>query len=126
MTSLAELDNNKTQLNIYFNALSLNLTSTSNLLPSFEDYNTLFATDSMMTDAMDGIGRGASYAIGALVDHIHLIAAIQREFNMRVKTRDLYFVDGQDDVNKMLDYVDFMHGSYRSYMSGKSQEQEHE
>lgn len=123
MTPLQELDNTQTQLHTYFNALELNFTSTANPLPSFEDYNQLLDNSTTITAAQDGASRGASFAIGALVDHAHLVAAIQREFNMRAKSRALYFVDGQDDINKVLDYISFMHGSYTNYIRGKAPEQ---
>lgn len=123
MNSLAELTNTQTQLNAYFKALSLNLTSTANPLPSFEDYNQLLVSDSTMVAAQAGASQGASYAIGALVDHAHLLAAIDREFNMRAKPRALYFVDGHDDIIKLLDYISFMRGSYYNYIRGKSLEQ---
>lgn len=126
MSSVTELDTLAGNLEDYFDLLQTNLETPSQPLPSFEDYIGNLIYDDLLTDAQAGSVRGPSFSIGAAVDAAHLVAAIQREFAMRSKSKIAYFADGQDDVGKLLDYIDYMHGSYTGYMNGITPQQRQE
>lgn len=107
----------------YFNAVSLNLTSTANALPSFEDSVDSLLYDEILNEAILGANRAASYSTGALTDTVHQIIAINREFDMRTQTKASYITaaindSGTDAVN----YQD-LYGRYFNYFRGTSPEQ---
>jgi len=126
MSSFNELDVFDTQLTNYFTALATNFGNPASTLPSFEDYSTTLSYDVLLTEAQAGAIRAASYSTGALVDSVHMIAAIQREFNMRTKTKAQYFLDAQDDMNRVVDFIGFMRHKYSNYMRGTTPEQSKE
>lgn len=110
-------------LHNYFNELSLNLLSTGNLLPSFEDFVAALAYDVIQTDAVQGSLRSASYSTGALSDSVHLVAAVIREFGMRSKLKAQYFEDAEFDADTIVGYIDALFGQYLNYYRGTSPEQ---
>lgn len=126
MSSFTELATFETQLTAYFNLLGANLLTPSSPLPSFEDYSAALTYDVLLTEAQAGADRAASRSTGALVDSVHMIAAIQREFNMRTKTKVQYFLDAGEDVSNVVDFVDFIQAKYRGYMKGTTPEQSRE
>lgn len=126
MSSIDELRTLKDKLQDYFDKLSLNLSNTSNPLPSFEDYIAFLTYDALLTDAISGSDRAASYSNGALTDTAHMVAAISREFAMRTKSKASYFTDGEDDSSRVSTFMDTMFGRYYNYIRGTSPEQSRE
>lgn len=126
MSSFSELATLETQLTTYFTALSANFANPALAMPSFEDYIGALGYNVLLTEAQAGAQRAASYSTGALVDTVHMIAAIQREFNMRVKTKAQYFLNANEDTNKVVDFVEFMSAKYSNYMRGTTPEQSKE
>jgi hypothetical protein len=123
MSVATQLKNITDKLQGYFSALSLNLTSTANALPSFEDYVSLLDYDEIYTQAVDGAERAANYATGALSDTVHQVIAINREFDIRSKTKSQYFSDGiVDSATDAANYQD-MYGRYTNYYRGTAPEQ---
>lgn len=123
MSSATQLRAITLKLRDYFNKVSLNLTSTGNALPSFEDYVADLIYDNIQTDAVQGSLRAASFSNGALADTVHLTAAIIREFGMRAKTRAMYYDDAESESGTMADYFDLLYGQYLNYYRGTSPEQ---
>lgn len=122
-SSTDELTTITDQLSDYFSKLSLNYANPANPLPSFEDYAEFIVYDSILTDALSGVDRAASYSNGALIDTAHLASAIIREFNMRTKGKVAYFADAEDDAAKVTDYMNVVYGKYLNYYRGTSPEQ---
>lgn len=123
MSAATQLKTFATTLAAYFKAISLNLTSTANALPSFEDSVNLLLYDEVFNAAILGANRAASYSTGALTDTVHQIIAINREFDMRTQTKAAYMAaaindSGTDAVN----YQD-LYGRYFNYFRGTSPEQ---
>lgn len=123
MSSFDELNTLEEQLSDYFDKLSANMANPSNPLPSFEDYIASLTYDTLLTEAQSGAILGSNYSTGASVDLCHLIAAIQREFRMRSRSKFLYFADAEDDSNRVIEYIDTLHGKYTNYLRGTAPEQ---
>ena len=123
MSSPDELQTITDALTEYFGLVAANIATPTAPLPFFEDYTDSIVYDDLLTDAFTGVSRGANYAIGAIVDTVHLAFAIEREFGMRTKLRAQYFADAQEDLDKLADYLNFMQGSYTNYIRGTSVEQ---
>lgn len=123
MSAATELKAIKNQLADYFNKLSLNLDSPVSGLPSFEDYIAAIVYDATYTDALQGENRASSYSTAALVDAVHLFAAINREFSMRRQIKSDYFTASVDDTDKIVAYIETLYGKYLNYYRGTSPEQ---
>lgn len=123
MSSFDELDTLEEKLVDYFDKVAANLASPAVALPSFEDYITDLSYDVLLTEAQAGAVRAANFSTGALVDTVHLIAAIQREFNMRSKGRIQYYADGEDDTSRTVNFIETLHAKYRNYLRGAAPEQ---
>jgi hypothetical protein len=123
MSSSQELTDIIASLSEYFSLIQANLDDATEPLPSYEDYVEDLVYNDLLTDALVGVTKGASYATGAIVDTIHLANAIEREFAMRGKLRIQYYSDAEQDVGKVSDYLNFMEGSYMSYIRGTSTDQ---
>lgn len=123
MSSVDQLEVITDKLIEYFDKVSLNLDSIANALPSFEDYIAFIVYDQILTDAVQGSDRAAAFSTGALVDTVHLATAIEREFDMRGKTKAEYFEDGIEDASNTADYARFLFGKYLNYYRGTSPEQ---
>lgn len=123
MSSFTELDTLEEKLVDYFDKVLANVSDPTKALPSFEDYVLDLSYDVLLTEAQAGAQRAASYSTGALVDTVHLIAAIIREFNMRTKTKAQYFLDAEDDNARVIDFIEFLHAKYKNYLRGAAPEQ---
>ena len=123
MSSVDELHIITTKLAEYFTNISLNLDSTANSLPSFEDYIDFIIYDSILTDAQQGSDRAASFSTGALVDTVHLAAGLEREFEIRTKSKGDYFLEGEEDTDNAAIYIAELYGKYLNYYRGTSPEQ---
>jgi hypothetical protein len=124
MTSVEELKQISDKLTDYFDKLGLNFENTSNALPSFEDYVASLVYNEILTKALEGADRVASYSIGSLVDTAHLVAAISREFDMRSSTKANYFSVSVDDMDNLTGYLNGLYGRYLNYYRGTSPEQQ--
>ncbi len=120
MSSFTELDAFTDNLTEYLDLLSENYNDPTQTLPMFEDYIGNLNFDVLITEAQLGANGTANYTTGALVDTVHFIAAVLREFNLRSKSKGQYFVDGQDDIDRTADFLDYMNGLYTNFFKGKS------
>lgn len=123
MSATTQLKTITTKLSDYFAKLNLYLVNVSNPLPSFEDYNEDLIFDVILTDAIDGQQKNATFSNGALTDTSHICMAVAREFAMRTKGKIDYYQDAQIDSAKQSEqYVD-MYARYTNYYRGSSVEQ---
>jgi hypothetical protein len=123
MTSPVQLQEITTQLSTYFSRLQLYLNNPTNTPPSFEDFVELLNYEDVLTDALRGENRTASFVTGALADVVHIVIAIKREFNMRVKTKALYYVDGETDAAQVDDFYTALYAEYINFFRGAAPEQ---
>lgn len=107
----------------YYSSLSLNLTLSSNALPMFEDVVGAFDYSEILRHALDNQRSSANFISGALVDTVHDIMAVQREFTIRTKGRSAYFSDAISDTTLDANYYDAFYVKNLNLFKGTSPEQ---
>lgn len=68
--------------------------------------------------AMDFRDRSANYAAGSAVETIHLAVAFAREYGMRVKAKDEYYLDSASEYTKEGDYYNNLKAMHISALQG--------
>lgn len=120
---LGQLNTFATGMKNYYSALSLNLTSTTNTLPMFSDVIGSFDYSEILRHALDSQKVSANFISGALVDTVHDMMAVQREFTIRTKGRAAYFSDAVSDTLIDSNYYDAFNVKNLNLFKGTSPEQ---
>lgn len=108
----------------YYSALSLNFTSATNPLPMFEDVVSTFDYSEILRHAQSYQKGSANFMAGAMVDTIHDIMSVQREFGIRNKGRSAYFSDSISDSASDSSYYDMSYVTNLNLFKGTSPDQQ--
>lgn len=120
---LSQLETFTSGMKTYYKNLSLNLTTSSSAVPMFEDVIGTFDYSEILRHALDGQKASANFMTGAMVDTIHDIMAVQREFSIRSKTRAAYFTDAVSDAELDYNYYDAYYVNNLNLFKGTSPDQ---
>jgi hypothetical protein len=120
MASVDQLADIRDQLSDYYSQVSAFLSNASNTVPSFEDYVNLLKYEDILTDALGNKNSSASFTTGALMDTVHFVLAIKREFAMRASTKSTYYVNSTQDIDNNILQLESWYGEYFNYMRGTS------
>lgn len=110
-------------LNGYFSAVEDYINGDSATLPMFEDVASLLRYDEIFNDAIRGEKLAANFTTGALVDTVQIVIGINREFNLRAKTKAQFYADASDEYAIESGYYSHLYPTYYNMFRGKSPEQ---
>jgi hypothetical protein len=120
MSSATQLQDISTQLTEYYTQVQTFLSTPASAVPSFEDYVELLKYEDILTEAVAGRNLSASFATGALMDIVHFVLAIKREFAMRASTKSDYYGDSELDLQATLTGLQAWYGKYYNYLRATS------
>lgn len=107
----------------YFNDVAAYINGDSATLPMFEDVVPSFVYDEILRDALRGEKLSANFTTGALVDTVQMVIGINREFNLRAKTKTEFYLDSFDEYITDANYYAHLYPTYYNMFRGKSPEQ---
>lgn len=120
-SSGAALQSFTVAMTTYFEAIAAYIDDpVTNLLPSFETTVNGFDYSVILAEALQGQNDNCSWRTGALVETVHLIVAIQREFTIRQKSKFEYYTDSQADSTLDASYYNALFPKLFSFYRGTS------
>ncbi len=121
-THIDQLKSYSLSMRDYYKALSAHFSDSTNL-PMFEDIVSTFDYSEIIKRAWENQKMSANFLTGSLVDTVHDIMAVQREFAIRVKTRASYFLDAPSDYISDADSYEAYYAINNNMFKGTSPDQ---
>lgn len=103
----------------YFNDLNGHLSSGGDM-PMFMDVVKDFDYSDILNDSISVSKKSVTPIAGAMVDSVHNISAVIREYGIRTKTRYDYFTDAIADTEAEANYYDSLSATVGTLLTGRN------
>jgi hypothetical protein len=102
----------------FYSDLEAFLLGNSTTCPEFSDYVSNLDYSELHRVALTSQIGSANYPGGAAVENVHHMAAANREYGIRQKSKADYYADGQTDSGNESDYYSAMMTYYGNMLQG--------